>query len=561
VNRCRSALAVLFGFVAFAGCGSRPGYWNTVPGATSSVGLENAVALVDDADHRVVLLSMQATTAAGMALAPARSVPIGHEVTTVVASPDGVHLFALAAGDWPPQTATDQLPSLTVIDTTNLSSTWIPSANTQTYKLTQPFPTLAIDPEGHYAIAYQGSAQSSVFVDNPNELVIFDLTKPYSDSSGPTPNPVVRTIQSFGGTPQRLTFTPPLLVNPSAPSRRLLVIETQIDVTLLDLDNAFPTASVPARPEITVGLTTGTTAMTVTPAAVVVDSFDPNSASDARIAVRTSNDTQVYTIAFGPPNAGDLNDFAPTLNLTDVGGTPSDMAFVHTDAGLRLATLVPTLSTAVLVEPDTSLTTPVALPSGYANLSLVTSQVTTGGASSGTTTDVALLWNGAGTASGVALWTLNNTVGQPYDSIQVLDVSQAVSGVDDVPNTSLKVLETANGNDQFFVLDLAGRTVSPLGTEGQVTLSIAPDGQRVWVYAPGGTQLAAVDFSNLSPTQLLTDLPIDAVYDIACLGSGGSRALLAIHLAGTVGATIFNAKDPQSIPPLSASGLLFQEAP
>jgi hypothetical protein len=45
------------------------------------------------------------------------------------------------------------------------------------------------------------------------------------------------------------------------------------------------------------------------------------------------------------------------VNLTDVGGVPSDIAFVRTDGGLRLAALVPTRSAAVLVDPVTSLTT------------------------------------------------------------------------------------------------------------------------------------------------------------------------------------------------------------
>ena len=89
------------------------------------------------------------------------------------------------------------------------------------------------------------------------------------------------------------------------------------------------------------------------------------------------------------------------MNLTDVGGVPTDIAFVRTDGGLRLAALVPTRSAAVLIDPVTSLTTEVALPARYQSLSLVT-DVAGGGA--GAPVDVALLWNGGGAMDGVAFW-------------------------------------------------------------------------------------------------------------------------------------------------------------
>ena len=70
--------------------------------------------------------------------------------------------------------------------------------------MTEPLANLAIDPVGHWVVAYAGSGGSTTsFVQNPNEIVLFDLTQP----PGPT-NPTSRTIRSFGGSPQRLTFTP-----------------------------------------------------------------------------------------------------------------------------------------------------------------------------------------------------------------------------------------------------------------------------------------------------------------------------------------------------------------
>jgi len=58
----------------------------------------------------------------------------------------------------------------------------------------------------------------------------------------------------------------------------------------------------------------------------------------------------------------------------------------------------------------------------------------------------------------------------------------------------------------------------------------------------GGTDLAAINFASLNPVPLTTDLPIDAVFDIARADKG--RALIAIHNDGAVGATVFDALNP-----------------
>jgi hypothetical protein len=520
---------------AIGACGGRPSYWNaSVTGTAISYGLSNGVALVDDPDHRVVML-----TALADQQVATRALPIGHNMASAVTSPDGQRLFVLSTGDWPRRNKTDEYPSLTVIDATGFD----PQATL--YRMTVPLPKLAIDPLKHWAVAFAGAGATTTFVQNPNEIVIFDLTAPGS-------TPISRTIQSFGGTPQRLTFTPELQL-PNG-QRRLLVIETDIDVSLLDLDNASkPTPP----PPITVRLTSGANAHQVTPAGVVVDGFDPTNPAHARIALRASADRNVFTLTLGPstdPTAA--NDFTPIINLTDVGGEPSDIAFVRTDAGLRVAALVPLTSRASLVDPNTSITTSVALPAAYSKLSLVTSVV------GGTSTDVAMLWNASGNASsGVALWALGNTVGKPYFSVEVLGVAQPIEAVHDVmADDRLKVLETTNANN-FFVLDLVSRTASPLDTMGKATLAIAPDGKRLWAFARGGTDLAKLEFLNLNPVLLTTDTPIDSVYDVARPPSGGGdggRSLIAIHRQGTVGATVFDAQNPDTAASRHVSALLLE---
>src|SRR5262249_52785904 len=156
-------------------------------------------------------------------------------------------------------------------------------------------------------------------VENPNELVLIDLSAP----PGPT-NPVTTTLRSFGGRPQRVTFAPQLTL-PEGP-RRLLVVETEQDVSILDLDHVRD--PVP-RPEVTVRLTSGDDAHVVTPAGVVFHDGKPDRSDDARIGIRLANDNNVVTLELAAAAKTEgVNDFSPKINLTDVGGIASDISFV-----------------------------------------------------------------------------------------------------------------------------------------------------------------------------------------------------------------------------------------
>jgi hypothetical protein len=536
IARHRTLVGLLVACAASA-CGGRPSYWDTpVPSGVSSYGLANAVALVDDSAHRVVML----TALADQELAT-RPYPIGHNVATATTSADGTYLFVLSTGDTPRRTPSDQDPSLTVLNASGLVGT--------PYSMTAPFPNLAIDPLGHWAVAYTGAGAPAAFVQNANELVIFDLSTPGA-------LPVTRTIQSRGGIPQRLTFTPPLQL-PTGQPQQLLIVETDIDVTLLELTGTSPE-------QLTIPLTSGTDGQQVQPAGVVVAPQSPG--DQARIALRAVDNANVFTFTLGPSATA---DFQPVINVIDVGGTPTDIAFVHADMGLlRVAALVPSTSSAMIVDPDTSVTTQVMLPEAYQQLSLVTASAPTSAMAGTPSSDLALLWNAQNdNASGVAFWQLGDTVGQPYFSVQPIPVSQSVQAVDDVAgNPDLKVLETANAGASagFYVLDLVQRTAAPLETSSQATLAIAPDGLRLWAFAQGGTDLAMVGLvetnpkTYLNPVELVTELPIDAVYDVARPSSPTDRSLIAIHTLGTVGATVFDALDPDTVTSRRIPALLLE---
>ncbi len=509
-------------FLTLCACTARNPAWNTTP-AAQAYGLQNAVALFDPGANRVVLL----TVPSGLNLL-ATPLPVGRDVQDVAASSDGTSLFVLAAGKPKPAAGaplpTDgepvsEDPSLTIIDG---SSTKISARLT----LGTPLGALAVDPEGRWVVAYGAPKDNASFVSNPNALVIFDTTAPASDS-----NPVLRTLRSFGGTPVRLTFTPALPL--PAGERRLLIVETDEDVALLDLDHA---ADIPERPEITVRLSTATQTSRVAPAGVLADDI-----GGATIAVKLANNDSVMTLDLVAPEAADEtsggNDFAPRINLTSVGGEASAIAFVNTDAGRRLLALVPATKSAVLVDPDTSATIALPLPEAYGNLSLLA-------AASGL--DTALLWNSSAAESGIALLSLGQTVARPYDSVEVLGVDAAVSNVIDVPapHAGLKILETANGGG-LYVLDLADETASPLSTSGDSpSIALAPGDNRAWVFAAGTTQLSALDLSTLHPQALAIDVAITNAFDV--IRDDQTHALVAIHNQGLTAATVFDAAAPDA---------------
>jgi hypothetical protein len=515
-----------------AGCGGRSPYWSS-PIATSppTFNLVDEIALVDPGADRVVLLAAGANQRLTTTV-----VPVGVNILNAAASPDGKKLFVVSGGhraqlgdDRP-----NEWPSITVIGMD------AQSARYDLTNITDPLAGLAIDPAGHWVVLYPSGGSNQPFVENPNELVILDVSQP------PPVVAVPHTLMSFGGHPERFTFIPSLAV-PSGPYP-LLLVESDQGLSLMRLDD-------PSKPEITVPLTNGSDTQLLSPAGVAVYPGDRgDAATGACIGVRLANDDDVVTLQFVPnvdANGDSVgNGFLPTVNLNNVGGIASDIAFVNTDSGLRLGALVPSASKATLIDPVTSLTQDVALPAPYQSLSVVTNSLGSasgcdgGTTSAGAPTDVALLWNGTTVQGqeGVAFWQLGQAGCQPYRSIATVGVTDVVAAVLDVPmtNAALKVLQTRD-TDTFYILNLANRTAAPLETSSShVALSISPLGDQVWSYVPYGLTVFATDFAHELPRSLLIERPVSGVYEIA-RASGMAPAVVVLHDEGGVGATVYDA--------------------
>ncbi|MBX3230011.1 MAG: hypothetical protein KIT84_25745 [Labilithrix sp.] len=534
----RSRIGTVGLFALVAACGDRPDSYETPFAAQAeSFALTNRVAVVDKNANRVGLLVPKA----GQELATS-FVPIGRSQIRAQVAPDGKRLFVLSAGDVPRRKDKNERPSLTVIDD---------AGGARRFDLESLHSDLALDPRGRYVALFAKPGRSNdpflaqaSFVENPNEILIVDL-----EEGTVTP----RTIRSFGGQPQRVTFTDPL--NLPRGQRRLLVVETDQDVHLLDLDNLRAT---PRRPEITVRLTSGSSTNALRPAAIAVDDGLSERNDDTRIGVRVENDSSVFTLTLvdAEPGPGDepdtiSNDFRPEVNLTEVGGTPGDIVFVRTDLGVRLAAVVPNTRKVVLFDPQTSITSEVDVNGAFSRISLITSVVD---AQAGT--DTALLY-GEGQTNGVAFLSLGKAVGQTYRTVEIVPLSSSVSTVRDVPppRPELKVLQ--GGGNAFFVLNLASRTAAPLTTLQQAAIHVAPDGQRLWAFQQGAQNLSEVTLDNLHPIPLTLDRPITAVYDVE--REGGGRSLIALDMRGSVGATVLDAIDPDTTASRSYYGLMLEK--
>ena len=541
--RTAIAIAALF----CGACGDRPGFWDAPFSAgpsdttTRSVGLTGSVAVLDPALNRVTML----TSARPLEL-ESHQFGVGRGVASIQTSHDRSRLFVLSRGIVPRFKVTDEGPKLVVLD-----GGTAPSVLRTYSEFSDPFDQVDVDPLGRWLVV----RGTEGVVTNPNELILIDL----QNLDAP---PVPKTLSSLGGKPSTLTFTSELNV-PGLGPRRLLVVSRETDIALIDLED-------PSRNEITVQLPDTAAGQVGRPVKVVfhdATETQPN----PWLAIQIANDGGVFLLEIAPSDSAE-QPIAVNPSIAEVGGVPATIDFVMTDGGLRLAALLQSKvvagvsqPTAVLVDPATSLTDDVRLPSAYTGIARITDAV----APTATGTDVALLY---GSAPTIAFWALGRTTGTPYRSIDAYDIDVPVNSVIDVPGETFfdhKILKGIGGSGgsqaQFYVLDLGQRLSFPMEALSDLTLDVAPDGQRLWGYRSGTNQFARLTFDDLHPISLYTERMIRAVYDIAT--ASGERSLVALHMGTAtaqevgLGATLFDALAPDTTRTRFVSGLSFGGQP
>jgi hypothetical protein len=505
-------------------CGDRPAAWDQTyqPGTDAQgkrlvAGLTGSVAVLDPQLNELLML----TSPEPLALASSR-LPVGRDVVKFETSPSRDRLFVLSRGVTPRFRESDEPPQLRVFDG------GVSPRQLERYELADPYEQLEVDPLGEWLIVHG----SEGLVSNPNELILVKL----GEGQAALPS---KTLDSYGGKPLKFTFTSELSV-PGASPRRLLVVQRERDLAIIDLADLD-------APEITVGLPTKASGGYAPAAVAFHDAIDGEVGPMLAVQLQGGNDVYLLTVGAA---TGAEHAFSLDANLVDVGGVPSTIDFVQTQkgGGLRLAALVPSKRSAMLIEPASGKVQEVQLPAPFDKIRRITDDV-----SEGSGQDIALLY---GQTNTIAFWQLGTTTGTPYRSIDAYDIGISVGNVLDIPGATFadrKILSGASSaaTGQFYVLDLTQRKSFPLDVLRSLTLNLSPDGERLWAFEPGASGFAQLTFDPLQPSSLYTERTIDYVHDFATR-RGEERSALALHMVPgvsggyTLAATLFDGLEPST---------------
>lgn len=527
--RALGGLGLLLSAVA---CGGRPSQWDApfdpasqASGELQVQGLTGSVAVLDPAQNEVMML----TSPKRFALSNLH-LPVGRDVVQFQASVERDKLFVLSRGVTPRFTETDEAPQLRIFDGGTAPQ------ELAKYELQDPYNQLDIDPQGEWLVI----RGSEGLVSNPNELVLVKVPK-NGESSGDA-RPFSKTLDSRGGKPVRLQFTSRLTIPGSTP-RRLLIVERENDLAVIDLEDLN-------APEITVGMPElpNSNGALAQPAEIsfhdaIVDEVNP------MLALRLKDYSNVVLLTINESTSAE-HAFSLDPNQVDVGAPPTQLDFVQTqkDGGLRVAALVPGKQQAKLIDPASGAVQTVALNAPFSKIRRITDEVSE---SSGQ--DIALLYGDS--TNTIAFWRLGATTGTPYRSIDLYDLGIKVAQVFDIPGGEFadrKILSgSSSGNtQQFYVLDLAERKSFPLDVLTNLSLNLSPNGQQLWAYGKHRA-FAQVTFEPLQPSSLYTQEDIRLVHDIGTAQGGAERTALALHVLpsqghSTLAATVFDGVEPST---------------
>jgi hypothetical protein len=513
----RTALSSLALATAVAGCNASIANPLDLPRASVTVIAERAVVAADTHAKRVAVLVPGVEGTLARTYLPLASPPV-----QVITSDDGARTFVLTAGVEKTRTAPAIAPELIVIGVAGSS---VVEAR---YPMPRGSARLWLDPLGAYVAVTPAAAGSGALVTNPDALALVKLDAPASAT-----NPVVRSLVRSESVSEAIVFSPSL-TTPRGAKRFLLGVGVR-EVALVDLAAAFTAA--PA-PDTKVPLTSSGATSSLRPLKVRFDDGDPAATGDARLAFALAGEGSILTATLAAndaPAAGE-SDLRAIVNLTDVGAPVSDLDFLATPDGLRIAALTPSRARAVLADPATSLVTPVPLARAYASLRVLPS-------SSGSTV---LLAQPGGSTGAVALWDVPRTADQPYRAVEpVVDVAKLAS-VRPIPGSSTRFLVTGEGGYELVVLDVATRATTAVDVAGASSVQLSRDGERAYVVpASGATTFAALNLRTFAASPFAAGLPRGAVGELR--RADGTPVVAVIHGDAGASLSLFDPQRPEAL--------------
>ncbi|MDH5674663.1 MAG: hypothetical protein OEZ06_21225 [Myxococcales bacterium] len=405
---------------------------------------------------------------------------------------------------------------------------------TRIYELGNPFNRLSQSDDGRYAFLYKSNL-SERLLDNPNEVAVIDLDAS-PDGGGAIS---LRTLRSFGDSPERIVFSPTMTI--VGEERRLSLVLSQTNVTLLDLDHLD-------RRETTVQLS-GSGGPLVQPSQVVFSETEPV----LYVRGEGSDDVFVFNLAERPGGSaavdeeGEHNDFRPFINQLGVGSDPSDMALYESADGPRLLVVAAGSQQIAIVEADTSQVTQIPLPARARNLLLF----------EGTSprddrvAQRALLYE-----SGNPTVTFLDLEDAEQEKSRNLDTLRLDAPFDRlIPMLDEGMVLVVHDGSGISLIDLADRTVSPIRSSQQLNDAFVDRARRkLWVGPQGQPRIGSLAFDTGETDELLLDAPVRSLVPML---DAGRLAVVHENAAGHI--TWIDADNPVRESATSVRGFLFTD--
>jgi hypothetical protein len=289
---------------------------------------------------------------------------------------------------------------------------------------------------------------------------------------------------------------------------------------------------------------------------VLFEQLDPT--RDPTIFVRADGSNDLFALSLAPVPAAERtpqgNDFRPVLSLLGVGAPAADVqVFAGPDKAARLLVLVPSRQQALIIDPATSRTTPLAL-------GIPASRIVLFAAAAPGQPDArprALLVPMGGPAE-LGFLDLDQVEDLRSRNLDTRTMGDAANDLLASTDHGLVIVQHASRGG-LSVIDLAHRTVAPLVTErlGGLTLA-APPANKVWIATSFSNHLGYLTLPELSAGDIRLDAPVQAIFPLGTSKDGKHRVVID-HKQSGGRITVLDADDPQRATARSVGGFLYTD--
>jgi hypothetical protein len=487
--------------LALAGCGDRDATPTLGPVQVTSI--EDNLVFIDQGRGAALLVDVSGTKA-----------PAAPKVVPLLPSPGHYErrlghddqLLVLAQGHQDDGDAPFAQPGLVVLGK---------DGKTESFRYDSAFDQISQSDDGAYAIVSfspNASAAASSLLFNPNEIAVLNL------ETGDAP--AVRTLRSFGGSPNSIAFSPEMTVGSSAP-RRLAVVLFDAVLSIIDLSHL-------ERAEYTVELShRGVGSLEL--AQVLFSQTEPK----LYLRAQGSNDVYVISLSETAPDATHENDFVPVLNQLGAGTAPSDLALFDEAGSPRLLVAAPGSTSAVVVEPNGSTVTDVPLPRAANRILRFQGPAPFDDKSA----ERALLYGGDATS--VTFLDLADIEERVTRNVELLTVSEPFTTAEQIDDETVMLVHQTTG---LSLLDLAGRTVAEIAGPNLQGAVRDPNVRKLWLQPLGQPRLGYLDLDQgFHPNEVRVDAPITGIVTVP---TKTAPKIVVTHASATGWITVLDANDP-----------------